>query len=233
MDICTYLKQGIGRHADSMGNRGTFKTPGMQWISVGNGIEHAEGGGTPKGETEEGFQLWFNTPSEHKKKDPRYGTEELPSFPIGKNGKGTVLVGPVKDLVGPFLTVQPIQVVDIELGTDTEYEYVVPESMDTCILFVYNGEGTVSDTAVDLMSVVRMDAEEEPRSTIRISTSTSPMKVMAFAGKRIHEPIAWQGPFVMNNDKEIGEVIRAYRSGRFPPVRTKWDYRVHSEFPKE
>ena len=47
MDIMTYLIEGTGRHADSLGNRGEFKSPGAQWISVGSGIEHAEGGGTP------------------------------------------------------------------------------------------------------------------------------------------------------------------------------------------
>jgi hypothetical protein len=34
MDILTYLTEGIGRHADSLGNRETFASPGMQWISV-------------------------------------------------------------------------------------------------------------------------------------------------------------------------------------------------------
>ena len=43
MDICTYLIKGIGRHADSLGNRESFKSPGIQWCSVGSGIEHAEG----------------------------------------------------------------------------------------------------------------------------------------------------------------------------------------------
>ena len=47
MDIMTYLISGTGRHADSLGNRGEFKSPGAQWISVGSGIEHAEGGGSP------------------------------------------------------------------------------------------------------------------------------------------------------------------------------------------
>lgn len=42
-DICTYLVEGIGRHADSLGNRGNFPSPGMQWIQTGSGIEHAEG----------------------------------------------------------------------------------------------------------------------------------------------------------------------------------------------
>jgi redox-sensitive bicupin YhaK (pirin superfamily) len=30
MDICTYLTEGISRHADSLGNRGTFASPGLQ-----------------------------------------------------------------------------------------------------------------------------------------------------------------------------------------------------------
>ena len=34
MDILTYLVEGVGRHADSLGNRGEYASPGMQWISV-------------------------------------------------------------------------------------------------------------------------------------------------------------------------------------------------------
>ena len=30
MDICTYLTAGLGRHADSLGNRSTYESPGMQ-----------------------------------------------------------------------------------------------------------------------------------------------------------------------------------------------------------
>ena len=57
-DICSYFKTGVGRHGDSLGNRETFSTPGMQWVSCGSGIEHAEGGGTPEGEMMSGFQLY-------------------------------------------------------------------------------------------------------------------------------------------------------------------------------
>jgi redox-sensitive bicupin YhaK (pirin superfamily) len=56
MDIATYIVEGRGRHADSMGNRGCFDSPGMQWCSVGSGIEHAEAGGTPAGQNMTGFQ---------------------------------------------------------------------------------------------------------------------------------------------------------------------------------
>jgi len=34
MDLLTYITEGVGRHADSLGNRGEFASPGMQWISA-------------------------------------------------------------------------------------------------------------------------------------------------------------------------------------------------------
>ena len=34
MDILSYMVAGNGRHADSMGNRETFRSPGFQWMSV-------------------------------------------------------------------------------------------------------------------------------------------------------------------------------------------------------
>lgn len=40
MDILTYLIEGIGRHADSLGNREEFASPGMQWISVVGKYNH-------------------------------------------------------------------------------------------------------------------------------------------------------------------------------------------------
>jgi redox-sensitive bicupin YhaK (pirin superfamily) len=32
-------RSGTGRHADSLGNRETYETPGMQWMSTGSGVE--------------------------------------------------------------------------------------------------------------------------------------------------------------------------------------------------
>merc|ERR1719399_1377949 len=74
-DLLTYLVAGVGRHADSMGNRGSFVAPGIQWMSAGSGIEHAEGGGTPTGEIMHGFQIWVNVPSVNKMDDPKYGID--------------------------------------------------------------------------------------------------------------------------------------------------------------
>jgi hypothetical protein len=63
--------EGVGRHADSLGNRGEYSAPGMQWMSTGSGVEHAEGGGTPAGMNTLGFQIWINVPSARKSDAPR------------------------------------------------------------------------------------------------------------------------------------------------------------------
>ena len=254
MDICTYLKQGIGRHGDSLGNRETFKTPGLQWISVGNGIEHAEGGGTPKGAIEEGFQLWFNTPKEFKSLPPKYGTVDAQSLPIvnleSMAGRYTVLAGTVasqKDgqtlTEGPFQTVQPIQVVDFELTasdaaepqsqSSSSHVHAVPENLNTVVLFVYAGSGDINSTPVSPFTVLLLDASDPATRLVSLSPSAgTTLKVMLFAGKKIGEPIAWRGPFVMNTDEEIMKVMQDYRAGRFPPVRTEWDYKVFASKPK-
>jgi len=82
MLVVTYMKTGIGRHTDSMGNRETFATPGLQWIMAGSGIEHAEGGGTPENVNQMGFQIWINLPSANKMMDPVYGTESPDKIPL-------------------------------------------------------------------------------------------------------------------------------------------------------
>merc|ERR1719198_1132065 len=94
MDIATYVREGTGRHADSLGNRETYASPGLQWISVGSGIEHAEGGGTPAGERHHAFQIWVNTPAAHKAQPPRYGTsgpETIPTVNLGPGVSGRLL----------------------------------------------------------------------------------------------------------------------------------------------
>ncbi|KAL7574135.1 hypothetical protein ACA910_014818 [Epithemia clementina (nom. ined.)] len=149
-DIASYLKSGVGRHGDSLGNRETFETPGMQWMSTGSGVYHAEGGGRqPPNTSLTGFQIWINVPSNRKMDDPRYGTvppKDLPTITVrcGKTSamtsssstnnnnvdansqsvivKARVLAGSAHGVQGPFETVQPVQMVDWEFYTHSPAE---------------------------------------------------------------------------------------------------------------
>jgi redox-sensitive bicupin YhaK (pirin superfamily) len=104
-------------------------------------LKKKEGGGNRKGEKMEGFQLWLNVPSEvckfvclflfffffffffskRKMDDPKYGTVSGSNFPvITEDGvNAIVLAGNSKNnLTGPFQTVQPVQMADMELQSN-------------------------------------------------------------------------------------------------------------------
>ena len=53
-----------------------------------------------------------------------------------------------------------------------------------------------------------------------------------FAGKKLNQPIAWHGPFVMTTNDEISKTLEEYRSGRFLKKRAPFDYKRIASFPK-
>lgn len=242
MDIASYLKKGLGRHGDSLGNRETFDTPGMQWMSVGSGVEHAEGGANAKGEVLQGFQIWINVPSEHKMDDPDYGTvpnEDMPVVDVGKDSKARILAGEAafeNAVVGPLRSKQPIQMFDFEMQEDDLVEFEIPEIMNTAILYVY--EGALSGAAdqrsnLDTGTILLMDAQEVSKRRIRLATSRGQTaSVMLFAGKKLREPIAWRGPIVMNTQEQIHDTLMELRMGEFPPKRVDWNYKKYSSRPE-
>ncbi|KAK3277189.1 hypothetical protein CYMTET_14789 [Cymbomonas tetramitiformis] len=238
MDILSYLKTGVGRHGDSMGNRETFATPGMQWISCGSGIEHAEGGGTPKGELISGFQIWINVPSEQKMADPRYGTEPpdaIPQVELSPGVHARLLAGNLGGSSGPFQTVQPVQMIDFELASGASLLHEIPAGMDTCMVYVYEGEGNIAGKPIGPKSIALFNASSDATRMFELTangaTSDSvsgaggKLCAMIFAGNKLKEPIAWHGPIVMNTQKEIQQALHELRSGTFPPKRVEWDYR--------
>jgi hypothetical protein len=51
------------------------------------------------------------------------------------------------------------------------------------------------------------------------------------AGKRLEQPVAWHGPFVMTTDEEIAKTLIEYRRGTFLKKRADWDYKRLSTRP--
>lgn len=239
-DIVSYLRSGIGRHGDSLGNRETFETPGLQWMCTGSGVEHAEGGGNDIGQEVQGFQIWINVPAEKKMDDPKYGTvptKRLPLVDVNEGVKARVLAGDGFGVVGPMEAQSKIQMIDFELteGSTTGC-FDIPAGLDTAILFVYEGSLAKVNTKEETIEeghIILFDADaEEQRGMEFVASSGVSAKAILFAGKKLKEPIAWHGPIVMNTQKQIQETIKELRSGQFPPVRVDWDYKRLASKPQ-
>ena len=233
MDLLSYIKSGVGRHGDSLGNRESFITPGMQWVSAGSGIEHAEGGGTPAGDVMKGFQIWINVPSTKKMDDPRYGTHppsDIPLIDLNPGVTARLLAGKLDDSPddgarGPFETAASVTMVDFELAPGAALNHSVPRGLDTALLYVYEGSSTVNGAPVAMQSIVQFDARDDEARGLELVAGDEGLAAMLFAGKRLNEPIAWHGPIVMNTQAELQQCFSELRSGAFPPIRAGWSGR--------
>lgn len=193
MDIVTYIREGIGRHADSLGNREVFTSPGVQWCSVGSGIEHAEAGGTPAGHNTTGFQIWLNVPSLKKMDAPRYGThgaEELQEREVAVGVRARVLSGTAWGVQGPIASVQPLQMVDYSIGAHAILEHEVPAHLDNAMVFVYAGQGVVEEGGAAIRplaqyDIVRFDASDASARRLRFRAGEGGAFLLLMSGKRL------------------------------------------------
>mmetsp|Transcript_31321 Transcript_31321/g.80513 ORF Transcript_31321/g.80513 Transcript_31321/m.80513 type:complete len:328 (+) Transcript_31321:87-1070(+) len=233
MEILSYMIAGKGRHADSMGNRETFDSPGFQWISVGSGIEHAEGGGTPKGEIGHGFQIWLRMPIANMGDDPRYGTvtpTEIPQVTL-EGGLVRVIAGPLDGLVGPAQFAVTVQMLDVELEPGAEWSYTCPDNMDNAMFYAFKGSAMLnSSSPLKAQQIARFDTSAGPRTTL-LTAGSGGYRGLVFTGKMTKEKILQHGPFVCSSRAQLDGMFSKYQSGKFPPKRVPWNYRDASQRP--
>ena len=205
MDILSYMVEGYGRHADSMGNRETFASPGFQWMSVGSGIEHAEGGGTPAGQNTHGFQIWLKMPAAKMKDDPRYGTvqpDEIPTVVLGAGGIVRVIAGPLGDVVGPARFAVNVQILDVELKPGEDFSYTCPDGMDNVMFYAFKGDATLNGSdAIKAQQVCRFDTGTGSGASLKAGAAG--FRAMVFTGKQTKEKTIWHGPFVCASKPQL------------------------------
>jgi len=234
IDILSYMIEGRGRHADSMGNRETFDSPGFQWMSVGSGIEHAEGGGTPAGQRAHGFQIWLRMPLAKMEDDPRYGTVSPVDIPISKLDRGQVRViaGSLEDVVGPAQYANAVQILDLELDAGGEWNYTCPDIMDNAMFYCFKGEATLNgSTKLRAQQICRFDTSG-PRTAF-LRAGNAGCRCMVFTGKMTREKIFWHGPFVCSSRQNLQECFSNYQKGELPSKRVPWDYKDIRKRPKQ
>jgi len=233
MDILSYMVEGGGRHADSLGNRETFEAPGFQWLSVGSGIEHAEGGGTPLGQRTHGFQLWLRMPLDKMEADPRYGTVSGNQIPCVRFAGGSVRViaGPLDGEVGPAQFSVAVQILYVELEPGTEWTYTCPADMDNAMIYAFKGSAEINASSpLNAQHICRFDTSGARVASIRAGDSG--FRGMVFTGKMTREKVVWHGPFVCSSRANLESCFRKFQTGQFPPKRVAWDYKDVTKKPK-
>ena len=233
-ETVTYMIDGEMAHSDSNGGGGLISGGDTQWMTAGQGILHIE---TPpehlvvSGGLFHGIQLWVNLPRSNKMAQPRYqditgSRVALLSSPDG-GALVRVIAGQVGEHAGPGNTYTPITLVHATIAPGASL--TLPWRSDfNALAYAMSGKGTVGAPigggsfggstarpieAGQLAVFGEGDTITVSASSTQDSRSTA-LDVFLLGGQPIREPVAMQGPFVMNTRSELMQAFEDFQAGR-------------------
>jgi redox-sensitive bicupin YhaK (pirin superfamily) len=209
--------QGTLAHRDSAGNHGALGPGDVQWMTAGSGVVHEEMHEkefAKRGGTLEMVQLWVNLPRAYKMSPPRYQSLLKAQIPVvdlpGDSGQVRVIAGEFHGIKGPARTFTPIQLYDLRLMAGHRTELPLTTGSNTGV-FLLNGKLLLNGShAVKEAELALLEASGERISIDAMEDAT----LLVLDGEPIHEPVARQGPFVMNTQDELVQAVNDYRTGR-------------------
>ncbi len=220
-ETVTFILQGELMHRDSVGFESVIRAGGVQWMTAGSGLVHAElspDAFKRAGGPLEILQLWVNLPSRLKMTPPRYQGLQGDAIPVldVADGKATLSLisgewggatGPVESITGNFMST-----VAARAGARLSFDQLSGRNV---FLYVVSGSVNVNGREVAAHHLVELDVAGD---ALVIDARTD-ARLLFGHGEPIGEPVASYGPFVMNTEVEIRQAIADYQAGKFGHVR--------------
>ena len=211
-ETVTFILDGSLAHLDTGGGESIVRAGGVQWMTAGRGLIHAEL--SPEEFKRDGgpmeiLQLWLNLPARLKMTDPAYipvKADEIPVHAIGEGVSMRVISGTTDAPVDP-LTGTMLAVVELEAGGAA----TLPAPPGRSVLF-YTVRGSISIEGSDVPAWTL--ARLTDGDGVRVASEGGAVLLYGHA-EPLGEPVVAHGPFVMNTREEILAAMRDYQSGAF------------------
>jgi redox-sensitive bicupin YhaK (pirin superfamily) len=217
-ETVTIAYKGKVAHHDSAGNSGVIGEGEVQWMTAASGILHKEfheENFSKSGGDFQMVQLWVNLPAKYKMSKPKYQgltKEQISKFTLPDNkGVIEVIAGEYNGVQGAATTFTPVHLLNAKLNKGADTTFSFPETYNTALLVI---EGSIRVNDTEDVPVNHFVLFENDGESFTVHASEDAV-VLVLSGEPIHEPIAAQGPFVMNTRKEIMEAIDDYNNGKF------------------
>ncbi|MBB4658259.1 pirin family protein [Parvularcula dongshanensis] len=215
-ETVTFILEGSLSHMDTGGHESVIEAGGVQWMTAGKGLVHAEL--SPDDFKREGgpleiLQLWVNLPPALKMTEPRYTglqRDEIPALDLGGGASAQLISGELKGETGPIPSLTGVMMSVVHLEAGASVALPAPAARN---VFLYAVRGTVSvgGQAVAPYTLAEMNADGDE---VRIEADSDAVFLFGHADP-IGEPVVAHGPFVMNTQDEIRQAFADYRAGLF------------------
>ncbi|WP_040575012.1 pirin family protein [Pontibacter sp. BAB1700] len=215
-ETLTFILDGDIMHQDTGGGKDIIEAGGVQWMTAGSGLIHAEVSSDKfkqEGGPLEILQLWFNLPAQHKMTSPKYIGLQKDKIPVVELDNGKVRVNVISgswgEVQAPIQNLSDIHIVSIELQKGGEFVYNIPAERN---IFFYVARGTVkvNGQTAEKLTLVEFDNEGKE---VKVEASEDAYILFGHA-QPFNEPVVSHGPFVMNTEEEIHQAFRDYQMGK-------------------
>ena len=217
-ETVTIAYKGKIAHHDSTGAGGIIEEGDVQWMTAASGIlhkEYHEKNWAKQGGNMQMVQLWVNLPAKDKMSEPKYQAitnSMMAKHRLSENaGFIEVISGSYKDAKGPAFTFTPVNLMNAKLNKGGKSDFSFPADYNSGLL-VIKGEIKVNDSEVaPVNNFVLFENTGEDFTLEAFENSI----VLIMSGEPINEPIASQGPFVMNTRDELMQAFNDFYNGKF------------------
>ena len=215
IETVTFILEGDIAHKDSSGGESVIQAGGVQWMTAGSGLIHAEISSDKfkkEGGKLEILQLWINLPAKHKMIKPAYAglrKEDIPHISDSEGVTINLISGRWKDQKGPYEPLSDIFLSTIEIKKNSNIKIKVKSSRNV-FLYVIQGSVSVNGIKVSKLHLVEFNNDGDD---ILIEGAENSVLIFGHA-EPFNEPMVAQGPFVMNTMEEIREAYEDYQNGK-------------------
>lgn len=217
METVTFILAGDIMHKDSSGHESIINSGGVQWMTAGSGLIHAEVSSDAfkkQGGDLEILQLWLNLPAKLKMTSPFYlglQEDEIPTISLDDDKVAIKLIsgkwgeneGAFESKTGVFLST-----ITFKASAELTINIAIERNI---FFYLIKGALTVNGQAIKARQLVEFMNDE---TGVQIVADTDSVLLLGHAVP-FNEPMVAQGPFVMNTEEEIYQAYTDYQQGKF------------------
>lgn len=215
METVTFILDGDIKHNDSHHEESIIGPGGIQWMTAGSGLIHAEVSSEEfkqKGGNLEILQLWINLPARLKMTPPAYKglqKSDIPTIEPAERVRVNLVAGAWNGTSGGIDPLTDILLSTIQFGQGAILKIQVPTDQNI-FCYLIRGKFTVNGKEADAFQLVEFANDDE---ALEIKALEDGILIFGYATP-FNETVVAMGPFVMNSQEEIDQAYQDYQAGK-------------------
>ena len=211
-ETVTFILEGSLAHHDSGSGASVVEAGGVQWMTAGSGLVHAEL--SPEAFQRTGgpleiLQLWINLPGRLKMTDPAYIPVPAADIAATELGEGVSMRAVSGTEGAPIHSLTDVMLAIVSVDPGGSAPLPAPAGRNV-FFYTVSGEAKIGGESVPEQTL----AQVSDGDGIELS-SDGGCRILFGHADPIGETVVAHGPFVMNSEAEIAQAVRDYQAGRF------------------